>query len=78
MTPRATRTAIRAIHVALGLCVGAVVYAPATWIDPLRGALGAVVVPLLVVTGVTLWQQARLRRLVSSLARRPRTGAAAE
>lgn len=63
MTPRRTRFLIRTLHLLLGATVGAVVYLPAGWVEPWRPLLGFVVVPILVASGLALWQQARLRRL---------------
>lgn len=63
MTPRSQRTLLRVLHLVLGACVGAVIYLPPTWVELLRLALGIVVVPALALTGLLMWQQARVRRL---------------
>ncbi len=52
------------MHLVLGLLVGAVVYLPVSWTEPLRLMLGVAVVPGVVVTGLLMWQQTRLRRLL--------------
>jgi hypothetical protein len=63
MTPRSTRALLRTVHLALGLCVGAVIYLPPGWTEQLRLALGLLVVPTVAVTGLAMWQQPRLRRI---------------
>lgn len=65
MTPRTARTLLRILHLLLGAALAMMVYAPATWTDPLRLVLGTVVVPIVVLTGLAMWQQARLRRLLA-------------
>ncbi|QIK73653.1 hypothetical protein G7070_17020 [Propioniciclava coleopterorum] len=67
-TPRTVRTLLRFLHLALGACVAASLYLPLAWVSPLRPALGIAVVPLVVLTGLALWQQARLRRLARRVA----------
>lgn len=65
MSMRSIRTILRTAHVLLGLALGAVVYLPTAWTEPIRLVLGVVVVPLLVLTGLAMWQQGRLRRAVA-------------
>lgn len=64
MTPTRARTLMRTVHITLGLCLGAFVYLPTAWTDPLKAVLGLAIVPLVVVSGVAMWQQARLRRML--------------
>lgn len=67
-TPRSVRILLRLLHLTLGACVAASLYLPLAWVAPFRPALGIAVAPLVVVTGLALWQQARLRRLARRLA----------
>lgn len=64
MSAAATRVLVRAIHVLLGALVAMIVYLPTAWSDPIRLAVGLVVVPAVVLTGIVLWQQGRIRRLL--------------
>lgn len=64
MRPRALRRLILSAHLVLGAVLGAVVYLPAAWTEPLRLLLGVLVVPGSALTGLVLWQGARLRRLL--------------
>ena len=72
MTPRTILLLLRSGHVALGVILGTAVYLPTAWAEPLRPLLAVAVVPVLAVTGLAMWQQARLRRLLSSRERDPR------
>lgn len=57
---------IRTVHLVAGLCLAVVIYAPASWSEPVRLLLGVVVVPAAALTGLALWQQGRLRRFLRS------------
>ena len=70
MAPRETRILLRAVHVAFGACVAVVVYAPAAWAEPFRLVLGILVLPAVVLTGLAMWQQGRIRRLLARTRRR--------
>jgi hypothetical protein len=63
-SPRRQRSALRATHLAVGLLLGTSVYLPvhyevAEWLRLFLAVLG---VPLVTLTGVWMWQQARVRR----------------
>ncbi len=58
------RRTARIVHLFLGAALAVVIYVPAGWTEALRLALATIGVPLLVVTGVTLWQQTWLRRVL--------------
>lgn len=60
---RSQRTWLRTIHLTFGGCLGATVYLPTAWVDPVRPLLALVVVPALVLSGLAMWQWPRLRRL---------------
>lgn len=62
MQPSHVRMTIRLLHLILGACVAAIVYLPLAWSEPIRFTVGAVVVPAVVLTGLTLWQLGRIRR----------------
>jgi hypothetical protein len=68
--PRRTRTIARVVHVVAALALGTFVYAPAEYVEPARLALQVAVVPVATITGVLMWKQAAVRRLLS---RRPAT-----
>lgn len=61
-SPARQRRLLRLVHLAGAGVVGTVVYAPDPVADALRPWAQVVVVPALTLTGVALWQQARLRR----------------
>lgn len=67
-TPRRTRTIARTVHLLAALMLGTFVYAPAEYVEPARLLLQVVAVPAGTITGVLIWKQAALRRL---LVRRP-------
>ncbi|WP_232668726.1 hypothetical protein [Pseudonocardia sp. TRM90224] len=56
------RRTARIVHLVLGAALIVTIYAPTRWTEALRLGLATIGVPLLVATGVTLWQQAWLRR----------------
>lgn len=63
MQPSRIRTTLRWVHLSAAALIGVSVYSP--WIsDPVfAAALKFAVFPSLTLTGLVLWQQARLRRL---------------
>lgn len=63
-SPRSRRTAARLVHLVAAAALGAFVYAPAELVEPARLLLQLVVVPAATVTGLYLWKQAAIRRLV--------------
>ena len=67
--PRRQRTVARAVHLVAALVLGAFVYAPAPYVEPLRLLLQVVVVPAATLTGLFLWQQAAVRRRLAGLRR---------
>lgn len=75
MTPARTRTIVRLAHLVLGSGVAALVYVPLAWLEPVRPFVGAVVVPAVVLTGLFMWQQGRIHRMIAGGRSRPTAGA---
>lgn len=70
MTAAEQRKALRAVHLITGLAL--VAYAPAP--AELRDVIRFLILPVLVLTGVAMWQAPRLRRLRKTrTGRQPRT-----
>ncbi len=67
--PQRRRSAARAIHLIAAAMLGAFVYAPAEFIEPLRLVLQLVVIPAATITGVYIWKQAAIRRMLNGLDR---------
>jgi hypothetical protein len=69
MTSRNLRSALRSIHILIGLFIGTYIYSPwhadPTWTLVARLAL----IPLVALTGIAMWKQGRLTSLFIS---RPR------
>lgn len=65
--PRQTRLVLRYLHLGIGVLLGAYVYWPPGEAEPVRLFLMLVGVPLVVVSGVALWQQAGIRRALRRL-----------
>ena len=63
--PRAKRTAARTIHLIAAGLLGLFIYAPPTFAEPLRLFLQVVVIPAAVITGMFIWKQAAIRRLLT-------------
>lgn len=61
------RTATRWTHLLLGWLIGVFVYTPAREDDTFVLLMQVVFVPAVVLTGVWMWQQARIRRLYKRL-----------
>jgi hypothetical protein len=70
-SPARRRAIARWIHLAAAALLGTFVYAPAIVADPLRLLLQVVVIPAATLTGVYLWKQAAIRRLLRRPARIP-------
>jgi thiosulfate reductase cytochrome b subunit len=67
MTAGQQRKVQRVVHLAAALVLAAYVYAP---LEPqLQTAVRFVVLPVLVLTGIAMWQAARIRRLRRSFNR---------
>jgi hypothetical protein len=67
MTAAQQRRAQRAVHLVAGLVLLAYLYAPLE--EQLQDAVRFLVLPLLVVTGIAMWQAPRLRRLRKRMGR---------
>ena len=65
ITPKQTRRLMRLLHLAVAVVAGLVIYLPLIPAETARLVLAVGVIPLLALSGVGLWQQARLRRLIS-------------
>ncbi|OII36051.1 hypothetical protein BIU98_00415 [Curtobacterium sp. MMLR14_010] len=68
--PQTKRTAARTIHLIAGGLLGLFIYAPPTFAEPLRLFLQVVVIPAAVITGMFIWKQAAIRRLLTRRHRR--------
>ena len=68
--PQTKRTVARTIHLIAGGLLGLFIYAPPTFAEPLRLFLQFVVIPAAVITGVFIWKQAAIRRLLTRRHRR--------
>jgi hypothetical protein len=65
MTAARTRLLLRWSHVAIGVLIGAYVFSP-LHADPTATLLARVaLIPVVGLTGVAMWQQARLNRLLA-------------
>jgi len=67
MTPRQLRQAQRAVHLAMAVLVAAAVYLPLPGVLPILAR--AIAIPALALSGIAMWQAARLRRLRRRLGR---------
>lgn len=70
---KTARIALRWIHLLMAWPLGAFIYTPARENETFVFFMQFVFVPLLVITGLWMWQQARLRRLYHRLRRSPRS-----
>ena len=61
---RTLRTQLRLFHLLLALAVGTYVYAPEHVTDPMRPVMMFVLLPLTALTGLAMWKQAALRRVL--------------
>lgn len=64
-SPQRRRVWARAVHLVAGLVLGTYVYAPAAVAEPLHLALQVVLVPAVVLSGLFMWKQAQIRRLIN-------------
>lgn len=64
MAPRITRLVVRTVHLTVALLMGTYVYAPAHVAEGLRPTLMFAAVPIATVTGVAMWKQGTIRRLL--------------
>jgi hypothetical protein len=69
MTAAQQRRAQRGVHLIAALVLIAYLYAPLE--AQLQDAVRFLVLPVLVVTGIAMWQAPRIRRLRKSVARTP-------
>jgi thiosulfate reductase cytochrome b subunit len=67
MTAAQQRKAQRIVHLVAALVLGGYLYAPLE--AQLQGAVRFIVVPLLVATGIAMWQAPRIRRLRKTVGR---------
>jgi thiosulfate reductase cytochrome b subunit len=67
MTAAQQRKAQRVVHLAAALALVAYLYAPLE--AQLQDAVRFIVVPLLVVTGIAMWQAPRIRRIQKRVGR---------
>jgi hypothetical protein len=65
MTPRRIRFLARSVHLLAAAALGLHVYGPLHMGEALRPALQFVLFPLVALTGIALWKQAQIRRLLS-------------
>ncbi len=68
---RGRRNALRLLHLLAGALLATYVYLPPGQAPWLRWALMLLVVPAVIVTGVRMWQQAAIRRLLTRTRRAP-------
>lgn len=73
---KTTRTILRWTHVLVGFLIGVFVYTPAHNNEAFVLLMQAAVIPAVTITGVWMWQQARIRRLYRRLRANPRRGSA--
>jgi thiosulfate reductase cytochrome b subunit len=66
MQPCRIRTIVRWFHLGAAAIIGTSVYSPWSSDPVFASALKFAVFPLLALTGLVLWQQARLRRLADT------------
>ena len=64
---RTIRTVLRWTHLLVGWLIGAFIYTPMRENETFVLLLQVVFVPAVVLTGVWMWQQARIRRLYGRL-----------
>jgi hypothetical protein len=62
MSPKRTRTTLRATHLVLGFLVGLYVYSPLNDSDAMGIVMQLVVAPAILITGLLMWQGHRLRK----------------
>lgn len=62
MNPGQFRQLLRFVHLGLGVIAATALYIPVVT-DQIARVTVAIIVPLIVLTGVAMWQQAKLRKL---------------
>jgi hypothetical protein len=70
VSPGRVRTVSRLLHLLGAVALGAFVYGPPVFTAAAQPWMQLLVVPLLGLSGVVLWQQAKLRRLVRRISTR--------
>lgn len=60
---KATRTILRSTHLVMAFLIGVFIYSPARDSEAFVLLVQVAVVPAAALTGVWMWQQARVRRL---------------
>ncbi|QPH54985.1 hypothetical protein [Pontivivens ytuae] len=65
MSPAALRRTLRWFHIVLGLAIGTFFYSPLRDSAAYESLLAFGLIPLAVITGLAMWQQGRLNRLLS-------------
>ena len=71
---KTTRTVLRWTHLLVGFLIGVFVYTPAHDNETFVLLMQVAVVPAVTLTGVWMWQQARIKRLSRRSRRNPRRG----
>lgn len=64
---KTTRTVLRCTHLLVGWLIGVFVYTPMREEETFVLLMQVVFIPAVVVTGLWMWQQARIRRLYRQL-----------
>ena len=70
MSNKQLRTVIRAVHLTASLLILGLTYSPDLRQNPTFLTLVQVVVPLVVISGIAMWQQASITKLRRSFATR--------
>jgi hypothetical protein len=76
MSNKYLRNAIRIIHLTAAATFGLYFYSPIAGNETLRLVIQFVTLPGIVITGLALWQQAYLNKLLNRNARKPTTSSA--
>ena len=76
MSNKNLRNVIRIIHLIAAATLGMYFYSPIAGDETLRLIIQMVTLPSIVLTGVVLWQQAYLNKLLHRNARKPMTNSA--
>lgn len=63
MAPKKLRDTLRWVHIIIGIYLGYYVYSPIEE-HPLLRLIGRLIFPIVVITGLWMWQQARVRRML--------------
>ena len=76
MSNKNLRNVIRIIHLIAAATLGMYFYSPIAGDETLRLIIQFVTLPSIVLTGIALWQQAYLNKLLHRLTRKSATGSA--